>query len=251
MPSKVQLEAGWLYFDDLPRAWELTQTSYRYTCRAVVIGLPMRARGPQHSLKFKDELGSSGEEISDHSKNITNDLREIWFNRTHASSWAKYFAHFGKKRSGDNNEKLTYGQVNYFFRFRWYKDDEYISNLAIASVTSRKTNLDHYGKPDIKATALKIIIPDGSSIDENILFVPLREFVSTAVATVGLDEDLKPILPSNARAAHLIPQDIQKHLSSGTEANIKELVMIDLNPCRRKVIVGTDSQICNEDDLRI
>ena len=93
-----------------------------------------------------------------------------------------------------------------------------------------------------------MIIPDASSINENILFVPLREFVSTAVAIVGFDAERNPILPRNARSYHLIPEDIKRNLSQTFQ--LHEMIMIDLNVSRRKLVVGTDSQTCTEDDLR-
>ena len=239
LPSKAQLESGCFYIGDIEKANELTKRSYRYTLEATVLGLRMRARSPDFSLKFNE--GSP--EISEHSKNVMNDLTRTWHERSNYSCWAKYYETYDA-----DNEKFVYGQLNYFFRFRWYTGDDFISNLAIASVTSRRTNSKYQAKPNIKATSLNIIIPDASSINENILFVPLREFVSTAVAIVGFDADRNPILPTNARSNHLIPEDVKRHLSQTFQ--LHEMVMIDLNVSRRKLVVGTDSQTCTEDDLR-
>ena len=239
LPSKQQLESGCFYIGDIEKANELTKRNYRYTVEATVLGLRMRARSPYCSLKFNE----GSREISEHSKNIVNDLRSTWDERSNYSCWAKYYETYDA-----DNERFVYGQVNYFFRFRCYTGDEFVSNLAIASVTSRKSTLKYHAKTNIKATALNVIIPDASSINENILFVPLREFVSTAVAIVGFDAERNPILPRNARSYHLIPEDIKRNLSQTFQ--LHEMVMIDLNVSRRKLVVGTDSQTCTEDDLR-
>jgi hypothetical protein len=239
LPSIQQLEAGCFYIGDIEKANELTQTSYRYTLEATVLGLTMRARSPDCSLKFND-LG----QISEHSKNIVNDLRSTWHERSNYSCWAKYYETYDA-----DNEKFVYGQVNYFFRFRWYTGDDLISILTIASVTSRRSTLKYQAKPNIKATDLNIINSEASSVNENILFLlPVREFVSTVVAIVCFEADRNPILPTNARSYHLIPKDLKRHLSQTFQAH--EMVMIYLNVAKRKLVVGTDSQTSTEEDLR-
>ena len=140
---------------------ELTKRSHRYTLEATVSGLRMRARSLGCSLKFNEGL----QEIFEHSTNIVNGLRSTWHERFNYLCWAKYYETYDA-----DNEKFVYGQVNYFFRFHWYTGDEFISNLAISSVTSRRSTLKYQANANLKATGLNIIIPGASSINENILW---------------------------------------------------------------------------------
>ena len=94
---------------------------------------------------------------------------------------------------------------------------------------------------------INVIDVDNTSIDSSILFVPLREFVSTAVCTIPLDVQKLPIVCTNNKNSNFVRKELQGFFSK-TEI-IKELVLIDLNPSRYSLNVGTDLQECIEEDL--
>jgi hypothetical protein len=243
-PSIIELRSGILFEEDISKARELVQRKFFYFKKAVVLGIKLCARGPSCSLRFNEIT----KEIDSNSKYKVNNLKRNWAERYHSKSWAKYYI-----KADEDNEKCCYGQVNYFFRFTTYQDDDYISNLAIASVCTRKVKMKYAAKPNISKMAIPVIslaIEEEDTIDERILFVPLREFVSTGVATVGFDINKKPILPTNYNKSHIMTKESKAHLSKENSIHISELYLIDLCPSRRKLIVGVDSQIAdNENDI--
>ena len=68
------------------------------------------------------------------------------------------------------------------------------------------------------------------TIDERILFVPLRELVFNGVATIGFYINEKPILPTNYNKSHIMTKQSRSYLSNENSINISELYLIDLCP---------------------
>ena len=227
---KQTLQSGFIFASDIDCARELIIRSFKYTLKGVVFGIKMNGRGVQYALNSTNDMDK-------------NDLTKTWSDKLTYSSWCKF--HTNNKRSKEL--KTSYGNINFFFRFRNCKKDPFVSCLTIASVSARKSLTKCLPMEGIAHGGINIIDVDNTSIESSILFVPLREFVSTAVCTIPLDSQKLPIVCTNNKNSNFIRKEL-KGFFSKTEI-IKELVLIDLNPSRYNLNVGTDLQECIEEDL--
>ena len=241
----TMLRNGILFREDIYRAKELIMNSFQCTMKAVVIGIIMRGRGSQFALDFnEDDIGDLTDESLYH-----NNLRNNWYKQREVNTWCKFY-----KNNDTKHEKFKYGQINYFFRFCNVQKDGYVSNLAIASVTTRNTTNKYLVKPGIPISGQTVIteisnenlIQIKKSIDCNYLFVPLREFVSTSVAIAAFDIEQKPIITSSHKNQHILHKDARKYLSNRTSKEIHELFLIDLHPCRRNLLTAIDIEEYDE-----
>ena len=131
------------------------------------------------------------------------------------------------------------------------KEDGYVSNLAIASVTTRNTMNKYRIKSGIAISGQNVItdLPlddrnesSAASIDVSYLYVPLREFVSTSVAIAAVDIEQKPIVSPSHKNQHLLHKDARKFLSNRLPMQIHELFLIDLHPSRRNLLTAIDTE---------
>ena len=236
------LKAGNLFREDIIRAKEILKNNFQCSMKAVVIGIVMRGRGERFALDFnEDEVGDLTEQSIQN-----NNLRKNWFKQKEANTWCKFY-----KNNDTKHEKFKYGQINYFFRFSHLKEDGYVSNLAIASVTTRNT-INKYRIKSGTAISGQNVITDlplddrnqssAASIDINYLYVPLREFVSTSVAIAAVDIEQKPIVSPSHKNQHLLHKDARKFLSNRLPMQIHELFLIDLHPSRRNLLTAIDTE---------
>jgi hypothetical protein len=160
--------------------------------------------------------------------------------------------------------------MNYFFRFRWYNEqnvgnnmEKYVGNMVMSSITPRDTSLKHHAKPNLQVTGLRVVVlpppPAAETTGEIDLtsdslfpsFVPVRHFISTKVGILPIDRDKKGLLPADGRARrmHLLSKEARSKISLRRMDEVNEIILIDLNPSRINVRVGTDSQVLCEDDI--
>jgi hypothetical protein len=233
---------GYLYEGDIDAAALLTKNVFKCTTKAFAIGVKMRGRGIEYALKpLRVTDGSL--HLSEVSKNI-NKLKFQWHLKPQYSSWCKY------NKCNKDKVKTQYGQMNFFSRFQWYQDDEYLSNLVISSVTLRDTRIKYSAKDGLKKSGIPVVITsaDESSVGiNNIGFVPLRDFISTRIGLLSLDNALNPILPPEGKRKkiHLFSAKSKCYLSNINHEDINEIVLIELDRRRQNLKFGTDSQRCD------
>jgi hypothetical protein len=258
-PTLATIEEGLLFAGDILAARQLIKNTFRVAMQAFALGLKMKARGADFALKpFYDAENTDAVAVTEISLNLNN-LKKNWHLRNQYTSWCKYNIH------KNNKVKLQYGQMNYFFRFRWYQDDEYVSNLAISSIVKRTTSLQQkvndvsrYGLRTVTFTGAAsgnaVAGVDGNDIGltyRSIAFVPLRNFISTKVGVLGLDANNNPLLPADGKRKkmHLMTKQSKDYLSLQDVSQLKDLILIDLDPNRLSLTASTDSQQLHELDL--
>ena len=228
---KQELQSGYLFSIDIPCAAELTIRTFKYTLKGIIFGLKMQGRGIQYARKGNNEEDNN------------NNLKLNWSDKLTFTSWCKFNSN-NKRR---NERKTSYGNINYFFRFRNCTKDPFVSNLTIASVTARKYFVKNLPNEHIIYGGYNSVDVDNTSIDDNVKFVTLREFVSTAVCSIPLDATKLPIVSSENKHNNFILNDLKDFFSKNEVIN--EIILIDLNPSRYNLNVGADKQECNFDDL--
>ena len=189
---KQELQRGYLFLGDIPCAIELTIRTFKYTLKGVIFGLKMRGRGIKYARNDNNEAD-------------TNNLKLNWSDKLTFTSWCKFTSN-NKRR---NETKTSYGNLNYFFRFRNCTTDPFVSNLTIASVTARKYSVKNLPNENIAHGGYNSVDVENSSIDESIKFVPLREFVSTAICSIPIDAKKLPIVSSENKHSNFIRNDLK------------------------------------------
>jgi hypothetical protein len=263
-PNFAEVKKGFVFIDDLIAAKYLTQNSFKCSTQAFALGLRMKGRGIDYAIKPETSVTTGLLTIPEQLM-IRNNLRNTWHMRIQYSSWCKYLIHLR-----NNKIRTEYGQMNYFFRFRWYNEqnvgnnmEKYVGNMVMSSITPRDTSLKHHAKPNLQVTGLRVVVLPPPAVAETAgeidltsdslfsSFVPVRHFISTKVGILPIDRDKKGLLPADGRARrlHLLSKEGRSKISRRRMDEVNEIILIDLNPSRINVRVGTDSQVLCEDDI--
>lgn len=206
--SNVVLDYSIIKEGDILKAKTLTNLTVMSTFnKAYVHGIKLTARGQEHRETAEprnENQNSYGRDFKQVSNNVSNKLKANWHISRQYSSWCKFRSKINKKRFGDSERKYKdhYGQLNYFISIEI--PDEVIPKIAFGSITCRKAEV----LPG--SNIHRVMFDDYISFDGNIMFVPLADLYSTAVAVVGFEKQINnkglkiaiPILISQRDSIH-------------------------------------------------
>lgn len=241
--TECMCDCGYIYFTDItgiildlarfgaPGA----QTIASFTS-ATVKGVPLRGRGyacSEKSVVLETFTGTNkvGLAVEYIVQNESNVLAKNWSDSAHFSSFFRatdyYIKHPNDRRRRKVEEKVRFGQVNYFFRL-FVPSDPVINGLPFANVTLRKAVYDkqrwHY----------KIDVDDRISYDGSKQFIPLNYFNSTAIATSVMDPGGLPMLnpASVMRYSRKAIKEYPLKFSKEKADKAKNIYLVELHPER-------------------
>ena len=192
--------------------------------RATIHGIKHYGRG----FDYSEKEYYTNNNTNNIPTNELNNLSKHWLNPNQYSSWCKLGSEF-------------YGQLNYFFMLSCIKTDKFVSELKVASITCRRTQIpknmnNNYEFPAINGISLKRSKPNIFQTNwykSDVSFIDIETIFPTRVATIGLHRELD----KNGKFLRYKPIDCSKviEIEKGImqqkeEIIIDYLALIDVNP---------------------
>jgi hypothetical protein len=207
------------------------QTNFNIHKNAIIYGLRFSARGfeyreSENPISDNCHYGKQGNFFR--MNNRKNNINEFHNWSTQYSCWCRY--KINKNKFENDSPSFYYGQLNYFFRF-YCETDSLLNGLLIANLVPRSF-LDANTPQNLlgvdKIPCEKLFKNISKRRNRN-WFVPLTNFVPTAILIVPFDSDDKPIYLNNKEES--ISTDEMKFYSTNNQINY--ILAFDLQPNRK------------------